>query len=77
VSGLETWMRDERGKLSGHADVANAMDYMLRRWSTFSRFLEGDGSASAVERSLRGIAVGRKSWLFVGSDRGGERGYVR
>ena len=71
-----TWMRAARGKLSRHADVAKAMDYMLKRWKTFSRFLD-DGriclSNNAAERALRGIALGRKSWLFAGSDRGGER----
>jgi len=52
------------------------MDYILKRWDAFSRFLE-DGriclSNNAAERAIRGLALGRKSWLFVGSDRGGER----
>jgi hypothetical protein len=52
------------------------MDYMLKRWPAFTRFLD-DGriclSNNAAERALRGIAVGRRSWLFAGSDRGGER----
>jgi transposase len=39
VSGLESWMRSTRGKLSRHNDVAKAMDYVLKRWATFSRFL--------------------------------------
>ena len=69
-------MREARAKLSRHADVARAMDYMLTRWQSFARFL-GDGqidlSNNAAERALRGIAVGRKAWLFTGSDRGGER----
>jgi transposase len=76
VDRLETWMRAERSKLSRHADVAKAMDYMLRRWAAFTRFLD-DGriclTNNAAERALRGIAIGRKSWLFAGSDRGGER----
>jgi len=76
VTDLETWMRAARGKMSRHADVAKAMDYMLRRWETFSRFLH-DGriclTNNAAERALRGIALGRKSWLFAGSDRGGQR----
>ncbi len=38
VAGLETWMRAARAKMSRHADVAKAMDYMLKRWGTFSRF---------------------------------------
>jgi transposase len=76
VRGLETWMRSERARLSRHADVAKAMDYMLKRWTAFTRFLD-DGriclSNNAAERALRGIALGRKAWLFAGSDRGGER----
>ena len=76
VASLETWMRGERGRLSRHADVAKAMDYMLKRWDVFSRFLD-DGriclTNNAAERALRGIALGRRAWLFAGSDRGGER----
>jgi hypothetical protein len=79
VSDLEAWMRTERAKLSRHSDVAKAMDYMLKRWPAFSRFLE-DGriclTNNAAERALRGIALGRKSWLFCGSDRGGERAAI-
>lgn len=76
LAELEAWMRAARAKLSRHADVAKAMDYMLTRWASFVRFL-GDGrvdlSNNAAERALRGIAIGRKAWLFAGSDRGGER----
>ena len=76
VAELEDWMRQTRIKLSRRNDVGRAMDYMLRRWPSFSRFLD-DGriclSNNAAERALRGIAVGRKAWLFAGSDRGGER----
>jgi len=79
VSALETWMRTERARLSRHSDVAKAMNYMLNRWDTFTRFLQ-DGriclTNNAAERALRGIALGRKSWLFAGSDRGGERAAV-
>jgi transposase len=76
ITSLETWMRGERSRLSRHADVAKAMDYMLKRWDAFTRLLD-DGriclTNNAAERTLRGIALGRKSWLFAGSDRGGER----
>ena len=79
VNGLIDWMKRERAKLSRHNEVAKAMDYMLRRIDVFTRFL-GDGriclSNNAAERELRGIALGRKSWLFAGSDRGGERAAV-
>jgi len=76
VTELEAWMRESRGKLSRHNPVAKAIDYMLTRWEAFSRFLD-DGriclTNNAAERALRGIALGRRSWLFAGSDRGGER----
>jgi transposase len=79
VDDLEAWMRIERAKLSRHSEVAKAMDYMLKRWNAFARFLD-DGriclTNNAAERALRGIALGRKSWLFAGSDRGGERAAV-
>jgi transposase len=69
-------MREQRAKLSRGHDLAKAIDYILKRWAAFSLFLE-DGrvclSNNAAERALRGIALGRKSWLFCGSDRGGER----
>ncbi|WP_419729596.1 IS66 family transposase [Lichenicola sp.] len=76
VAGLEAWMRTERSRLSRHNDVSRAMDYMLKRWPQFTRFLD-DGriclTNNAAERALRGIALGRKSWLFAGSNRGGIR----
>ena len=79
VAALEKWMREERRKLSRHSDVAGAMDYMLKRWASFARFLT-DGriclTNNAAERALRGLALGRKAWLFAGSDRGGERAAV-
>src|SRR5262245_13771308 len=79
VDDLIDWMKQERAKLSRHNEVAKAMDYMLKRIDVFTHFLE-DGriclSNNAAERELRGIALGRKSWLFAGSDRGGERAAI-
>ena len=79
VDSLEAWMRVERRSLSRHSDAAKAIDYMLKRSPAFTRFLD-DGriclSNNAAERALRGIALGRKSSLFAGSDRGGERAAV-
>jgi transposase len=76
VDELESWMRQERAKFSRQNDVAKAMDYMLNRWQAFTCFLH-DGriclTNNAAERALRGIALGRKAWLFAGSDRGGQR----
>ncbi|HEY2356631.1 MAG TPA: IS66 family transposase [Phenylobacterium sp.] len=76
VADLRAWMFQHRAEMSPGAKTAKAMDYMLKRWDAFSRFLT-DGriclSNNAAERALRGIALGRKAWLFCGSDRGGER----
>jgi transposase len=76
VAELESWMRRERARLSRHAELAKAIDYMLKRWPSFTRFLDNGrvcATNNAAERALRGIAIGRKAWLFAGSDRGGER----
>ena len=79
VAELETWMIATRDKLSRGHDLAKAMGYMLRRWPSFTRFL-ADGriclTNNAAERALRGVALGRKAWLFCGSDRGGQRAAV-
>jgi transposase len=76
AAALEEWMRTERARLSRHAAVAKAIDYMLTRWPAFTCFLD-DGriclTNNAAERALRGLALGRKSWLFAGSERGADR----
>lgn len=79
MSELHAWLTEQLRKLSRNHDLAKAINYMLRRWDAFTRFL-GDGriciTNNAAERALRGIALGRKSWLFCGSDRGGQRAAV-
>jgi len=76
VEELKVYMREQRAKLSRGHDLAKATDYILKRWAAFTLFLD-DGrvclSNNAAERALRGIALGRKSWMFCGSDRGGQR----
>ena len=76
VEDLRVYMREQAAKLSRGHDLAKAFNYILKRWTSFTRFLE-DGrvclSNNAAERGLRGIALGRKSGLFCGSDRGGRR----
>jgi hypothetical protein len=76
LADLEAPIRTTRAKLSRHAKVAKAMDYMLIRWPSFGRFVEDGRSClpdNAAKRALRDIALDRKAWLFAGSDRGGER----
>ena len=79
VADLHRWLGEQRGRLARGNDVARAIDYLLKRWAAFTRFLS-DGriclSNNAAERALRGIALGRRSWLFCGSDRGGQRAAV-
>ena len=79
VNNLHDWLQEERAKLSRHNKVAKAINYMFEkdgRWQAFTAFLD-DGriclTNNAAERALRGVALGRKSWLFAGSERGGER----
>jgi transposase len=76
VVALETWLREQRSKLSARNEIAKAIRYSLNRWASFTRFLD-DGrlcmSNNAAERALRGIAVGRHNWTFAGSDEGGRR----
>ena len=73
---LETWLREQRARLSTNSDTTKAINYSLNRWDAFTRFLD-DGrlcmSNNAAERELRGVAVGRKNWTFAGSDEGGRR----
>jgi hypothetical protein len=76
VESLEVYMRAQLDRLARGHDLAKAINYMLKRWAAFTLFLN-DGrvclSNNAAERGLRCIALGRKSWLFCGSDRDGER----
>ena len=76
VAELEARLRLDRARPSRHAPLAKATDYLPKRWPHFTRSLE-DGrirlTNNAAERALRGIALGRQAWLFVGSGRGGQR----
>jgi transposase len=76
LAALESWLREQRARLSNAAAVAGPIDYMLRRFDRFARFIE-DGriclTNNAAERALRDFALGRKSWLFAGSERGADR----
>ena len=63
-------------KISGKSELAKAIRYALARMRKLRPYLEHgclEADNNAAERALRGVAIGRKSWLFAGSDRGGER----
>ena len=79
IEDLHDWLHRERSQMSKHNPVARAIDYLTGkpgRWEAFTRFID-DGriclTNNAAERALRGVALGRKAWLFAGSPRGGER----
>ena len=76
VIALESWLREQRARVSKNSETGKAIDYSLKRWNAFTRFLD-DGrlcmSNNAAEREMRAVAVGRRNWTFAGSDEGGRR----
>lgn len=75
-SGLKERLENHLGRISGKSGLAGAIRYTLTRWNALTLVLS-DGRAcldnNAAERSIRPLCLGRKNWLFAGSDRGGER----
>ncbi len=76
LDSMRNWMQQSLASLSRKSDVAAAIRYALTLWDALSRYVD-DGvieiDNSAAERSLRVVALGRKNYLFAGSDRGSER----
>ena len=76
ITDLKAWLDVTLQKLSGKSDLAGAMRYALSRWKALTSYIK-DGRVeidnNAAERSIRGIALGRKNYLFAGSDNGGKR----
>lgn len=76
IAAFRAWLEGILRKLSAKSALAAAVGYALSRWEALGRYL-GDGRLeidnNAAERSLRTVALGRKNYLFMGSDRGGER----
>lgn len=79
VEELHVWMNEALAKISRKSDTAGAIRYALSRWRALRRYLD-DGRVeldnSAAERALRGVALGRKNYLFAGSDAGGNERLV-
>lgn len=76
LEAMHVWLKTTLAKLSRKSDVAGAIRYALERWGALVLFA-GDGRVemdnNAAERALRAVALGRKNYLFAGSDAGGER----
>ncbi|MBP2170226.1 transposase [Erwinia toletana] len=74
---LESWLREKVKTLSHHSETAKAFSYALNQWGTLAYYSD-DGWAepdnNIAENALRMVSLGRKNWLFFGSDHGGERG---
>lgn len=70
------WLDGMLKQLPRKSGTAEAIRYAITRWEALGRFID-DGTIeidnNAAERSIRPIALGRKNWLFAGSDKGGER----
>lgn len=76
LADLKTWLDTSLGELSQKSELALAIRYALTRWTALTRYRD-DGRIeidnNAAERALRAVALGRKNYLFAGSDAGGER----
>jgi transposase len=76
IDDLHAWLAANKLRLSPKSDLAAAIRYALGRWTALARYL-GDGRLeidnNAAERAIRPLALGRKNYLFAGSDSGGER----
>jgi transposase len=76
VIALQTWLMTQRIAAAQGSALAKALDYALKRWTAVARYTE-DGAFpldnNAVENAIRPIALGRKNWLFAGSERAGKR----
>jgi transposase len=79
LDSLKQWLEETLGKLSRKSDTSLAVRYALGRWEALMRYCD-DGRLeidnNAAERALRPVALGRKNYLFAGSDRGGESAAV-
>jgi len=73
---LHEWFMQQLPTLSRKSVTSDAIQYALNQWQALTRYLN-DGEIeidnNAAERALRGVAIGRKNYLFLGSDAGGER----
>jgi transposase len=76
LESLHQFLKNSRTKAADNGASAKAIDYSLKRWEALSRYaLTGNLPIdnNPVERSIRPVAIGKKNWLFVGSERSGQR----
>lgn len=79
LRAFHAWMLEKLGQVEKKSDIAGALQYSLKNWAALMRYTE-DGCLeidnNSAERSIRGIGVGRRNYLFFGSDSGGERAAI-
>ena len=76
LESLREWLRETLLRVSKKSELAKAIGYILTRWTALTRYRDDGGieiDNNAAERALRAVALGRKNYLFCGSDAGGER----
>jgi transposase len=76
LDAFKVWLDATLTRVSGKSELAGAIRYATSRWPQLTRYGDDGRLAidnNAAERSIRAIALGRKNWLFAGSDAGGER----
>ena len=79
LDDLKTWMEAQRRRASGKTALGKALRYALARWEALTRYADDGRLAidnNVAERLMRGIAVTRKNFLFLGSDKGGDRAAI-
>ena len=79
LNALHAWMVETVSQLDNKSNLAGAFNYSLNRWEALCRYTE-DGRLeidnTVAERSIRGMGIGRRNYLFFGSDSGGERAAI-
>jgi len=79
LDSMRRWLQTSLGKLTPKSETASAIQYAIGRWDALARYLD-DGRIELdnmiAERALRPVAVGRRNYLFAGSDKGGERAAI-
>ncbi len=79
LAEIETWLGEQEGRVLPKSPIGQAVGYARNQWRALRRYVE-DGILEAdnniAERAVRGVAVGRKNWLFAGSDEGGKRAAI-
>ena len=79
MQSLYDWIQGQMKVLSRHSDTAKAFAYLLKQWDALNLYCSNGWTEidnNIAENALRGVALGRKNWLFAGSDTGGESAAV-